>query len=108
MRAPQEQHDPIAAQARKAVAQRRVGMDAKCTCPEDRPGALTRKAKGVACHACARKRKGKTTMDKHHVAGKANSPVTILIPVNDHRALLNEDQYSWPKKTLENADGSPL
>lgn len=47
-------------------------------------------------------------MDGHHVAGEANSPVKISIPVNDHRARLSVDQYEWPKETLENPSGSPL
>jgi len=47
-------------------------------------------------------------MDKHHVAGNANSKVTIPVPANDHRAELTEAQYDWPKRTLENPDGSPL
>jgi hypothetical protein len=47
-------------------------------------------------------------MDRHHVAGKANHELTIPIPVNDHRAILNEDMQDWPKETLENRDGSPL
>src|SRR5207245_2592217 len=48
------------------------------------------------------------TMDGHHVFAEANSPTTIPTPVNDHRAVLNVAQYDWPKKTLENPDGSPL
>jgi hypothetical protein len=102
------QGDRIAAQARRAEAQRRVGIDAKCGCGEDRPEALIRKESDVACAACARKRKGKITVDNHHVAGKANSRVTIPVPVNDHRARLSVDQYDWPKKTLENPERSPL
>jgi hypothetical protein len=47
-------------------------------------------------------------MDKHHPAGKANSPTTICVPVNDHRARLSVDQYDWPVRTLENPDASPL
>ncbi len=47
-------------------------------------------------------------MDKHHPFGKANSPVTVEVPVNDHRADLNVAQYDWPKQTRENPDGSPL
>ena len=46
--------------------------------------------------------------DKHHISGKANSDVTILVPVNDHRAQISVDQYDWPKRTLENPEGSPL
>jgi hypothetical protein len=44
----------------------------------------------------------------HHVAGKSNHCLTIPIPVNDHRAILSEAQYEWPKATLENPDRSPL
>jgi len=47
-------------------------------------------------------------MDKHHVAGSANSPVTVSVDVNDHRAELNTSQYDWPKRTVENPHGSPL
>jgi hypothetical protein len=43
-----------------------------------------------------------------HVAGKANSPITVPAPVNDHRARLTVDQYDWPKTTLENSERSPL
>ncbi len=47
-------------------------------------------------------------MDNHHPFGKANSPFTIPVPVNDHRAELNVAQQDWSKETLENPDGSPL
>lgn len=60
------------------------------------------------CAACMRAKRGQTTLDGHHVAGKSNSPVAIHVPVNDHRAVLNGAQYDWPKETLENPDNSPL
>ncbi len=47
-------------------------------------------------------------MDDHHFAGKANSPATIRVPVNDHRARLSVAQSDWPKSTLANPNGSPL
>jgi hypothetical protein len=48
-------------------------------------------------------------MDNHHPFGEANDPkTTILAPVNDHRADLNEAQRDWPQRTRENPDGSPL
>ena len=47
-------------------------------------------------------------MDNHHIAGNANSDLTISIRANDHRAHLSEDQKDWPAETLENPDGSPL
>ena len=44
-------------------------------------------------------------MDDHHPAGRANSPLTVPIPVNDHRAELSVAQLDWPTETLENPDG---
>ena len=81
----------------------------KCTsCGEARPEALIPGTKPTICAECQRKKNGTTTTDDHHFAGKANSPVTIPIPVNDHRAGLSIAQYDWPKETRENPDGSPL
>lgn len=100
--------DPSAAYTRKAIAARRVGAGSRCACGEARPEALLRKGKSVICHDCKRKEKGMKRQDNHHFAGKANSPVTVPIPVNDHRAELNSAQQDWPKKTLQNPDGSPL
>jgi hypothetical protein len=53
-------------------------------------------------------RKGRAIMDNHHVAGRSNSPVTVAVPTNDHRAILSEAQYDWPGTTLENPKGCPL
>jgi hypothetical protein len=100
--------DPEAAYARRAIARRRVGPNAKCACGETRPEALIRAKKGVICHECKRKENNMTTKDNHHFAMKANSPITIPIPVNDHSADLNVAQQDWPKQTRENPDGSPL
>lgn len=46
-------------------------------------------------------------MDRHHIAGENNSPLTISIPANLHR-LLSERQYDWPRRMLENPDGDLL
>ncbi len=100
--------DPIRAYAQKATAARRVGMGKKCACGEARPEALLPGSKPTICSACERKKHGKTTEDRHHVASKANDPTTIPVPVNDHRARLSVDQYDWPKETRENPDASPL
>jgi hypothetical protein len=51
---------------------------------------------------------GETTMELHHIAGKANCKITISIAANDHRAHLSEDQKNWPRETLRNTDSSPL
>jgi hypothetical protein len=100
--------DPIAAGQRKATAARRVGVNARCACGESRPEALITKCKPIICAECKRKKEGKTMIDKHHVAGKANSRVTIPVPTNDHRARLSSDQEDWPAKTQENPSASPL
>lgn len=102
-------NDPIRAEQRKATAQRRVGLGAYCaSCGESRPEALIVGSKPMTCAMCKRIMKGMDPLDKHHIAGKANSPITIKIPVNDHRAILSVAQYEWPRKTLENPNGDPL
>lgn len=78
--------DPIGVHKRKVVAARRVGESAQCACGEARPEALIRKGRHVICAECQRRNKGKSIMEKHHVEGKANSPVAIPVPANDHRA----------------------
>jgi hypothetical protein len=98
--------DPSAALIRDAVAQRRIG-DKKCVCGETRPRAFASRNSKL-CVKCERKKRGHRTTDDHHVAGKANDPITIPVEVNDHRARLNADQMDWPKDTRENRDGSPL
>jgi hypothetical protein len=100
--------DPRGAHRRKVVAARRVGVDAHCSCGEGRSEALISGSKPRVCAACKRTTSGLSTMDEHHFAGKANSPTTIPIPVNDHRARLSVVQAEWPKSTLTNPEGSPL
>jgi hypothetical protein len=51
---------------------------------------------------------GRRKTDDHHIAGQANNPMTISVPVNDHRAELSVAQQGWPPKTLRNPDHSPL
>ena len=98
--------DPSAVFIREAIAQRR-NAGKKCVCGEIRPQALAR-GKSKSCAKCKRKKRGHKTTDNHHVAGEANDPTTIPVPVNDHLARLNADQMDWPKETRENRDGSPL
>ena len=99
--------DPRAAHRRKVIAARRTGGRA-CKCGEDRPEALITGSDPIVCARCDRKLKRKKTSDGHHLAGQANDPTTISIPVNDHRAELSVAQQDWPSKTLQNPDGSPL
>ncbi len=103
------ERDPGAARVRKARAKRRAGVGGGCACGETRPEALIPNSNPKVCAACDRKKKGKTIVDYHHVAGKANSPITTPIQVNDHRAELSvAQQEGWPHLTLQNPDGSPL
>ena len=98
--------DPIKTYKRKQTATRRVGKNSRCVCGETRAETLVGSS-GI-CAACKRKTKGHSVIDNHHVAGSANSPVTVAVPVNDHRAILSTAQYDWPKRTLENSTGDPL
>ena len=100
--------DPGGAHRRKVVAARRLGIDSRYSCGETRPEALIAGSKPTICAACKRRDSGRTTLDNHHFAGKANSPTTIPVSVNDHRALLSVAQADWPKRTLANPQGSPL
>jgi hypothetical protein len=100
--------DPSGSHRRRVVAARRAGVDTRCSCGEGRPEALIPGSNPRVCAACKRTTTGQTTIDEHHFAGKANSPTTIPIPVNDHRARLSVAQGEWPKSTLKNLQGSPL
>jgi len=99
--------DPIRNYQRKSVAARRMAGQ-PCKCGESRPEALIAGSTPRSCSACARKRGGQSAFDAHHPAGKANNSTTVSIPVNDHRAILSDAQYDWPKETWENPRGSPL
>lgn len=99
--------DPVGHARRRATAQRRVGVGARCACGESRPAALIAGSTPITCGRCMRIAKGKTTVDDHHVAGAANDSTTAPIPTNDHVAVLSEDQYDWPRETRENPDGDP-
>lgn len=101
------QRDPIAAYMREATAGRIVGQR-QCACGEARPWALVPNSDPATCAKCQRKLEGQSIYDDHHVAGKANNPTTIPIPINDHREELTPAQYDWPKQTRENPKGSPL
>jgi hypothetical protein len=100
--------NPMSAYQRKAVSARRVGEDTQCACGESRPEALIAGRKPAICAACQRREQGKKPTDAHHIAGKSNSPITIEVPVNDHRALLSVAQLDWPKATLDNPSADEL
>lgn len=100
---------PLARYHREAIAERRLGRHRECVlCGETRVLPLEPNSNPRVCTECRRELEGKTIMDKHHVAGRANSDITIPIPANDHRAELSEAQREWPEKTPRNPDHCPL
>jgi hypothetical protein len=99
--------DPSTAHVRRTVAARRVGENARCGCGETETFALIDGRKPATCVECDRLKRGKSIMDRHHIAGRNNNPLTISIPANLHR-LLSERQYDWPKQMLENSEGNLL
>jgi hypothetical protein len=101
----QPKADPFEVNRRKAIKTRCAGRNTRCECGEARIEALISNT-GV-CMRCQRRKKRRSAMDRHHVAGQNNSPVTVLIDVNDHREL-SEAQRTWPRSTVENPEGCPL
>jgi hypothetical protein len=104
---PTRSRDPIGQYKRRSVAERRTG-GRFCQCGESRPLALVANSFPTTCENCLRVSRGLSVLDDHHPAGRANNPMTVPIPVNDHAAILTEAQYDWPKETWENPEGSPL
>ncbi|HLZ50326.1 MAG TPA: hypothetical protein VKP61_06240 [Candidatus Acidoferrum sp.] len=101
--------DAIAAFEREARASRRVGVGSRCVeCGEDRSLALIPGSNPKICANCQREKNGMSPYDDHHPAGKANSPVTVPVLTNDHRADLSPKQYEWPAETWQNRSSSPL
>jgi len=99
---------PARVAARRAIAQRRVGRNARCCCGESRPEALIRATGPTRCAECQREAAGRPTIDEHHVAGQNNSPVTIPVSANDHRAELSVMQMDWPRVFRENPERDPI
>ncbi len=103
---PRIDRDPISVYQRKIRAARRAGENARCNCGEQNPDALIT-AKPTICFECKNRSEGKKRNENHHVAGKANSPITMSTPANIHRAL-SMDQIDWPVETLRNPSGNQL
>jgi hypothetical protein len=56
----------------------------------------------AVCHANAR---GVSTIERHHIAGRANHRFTIPVDANTHR-ILSAAQRAWPVRTLRNPERS--
>jgi hypothetical protein len=99
-------NDPIKTGARKAKAQRQVGQGAFCVDCGDAEK-LVKRSRPKRCVTCYAAQRGDKKTEGHHIGGKANSPLTVEVPIADHQ-LLSEAQYEWAPGTLQNPDGSPL
>ncbi len=103
--------------ARESKKRDRFGQYAACDgCGEPDPRAFHQNRQerkdandidAVRCAECRLLAHGKVPIERHHPAGRANDPVTVPIPANDH-AVLSDLQLAWPRDTLRNPDGSPL
>jgi hypothetical protein len=106
---PRKSNDPIKAATRRSKVERRLGEAKSCTqCGESKAEALVARSRPRLCQECYSARRGVKKTEAHHVAGKANSPVTIEVPANVHRGVLSVSQYEWPPMTLRNPDGNPI
>ncbi len=76
-------------------------------CRETDPLALLGIHPDIVCYECSCRQAGRSWTEEHHPAGRHNSPVTVIVPGNDHR-VLSDMQRDWPEHTLRNPNGSPL
>lgn len=105
---PRRSNDPIKAGVRHAKRERRVGAGAACAdCGDNRAEMLVRSSRPRRCLKCYAIKRGKKPSERHHIAGEANSPIQVEVPIRGHRKL-SDAQYEWPPGTERNPDGSPL
>lgn len=99
---------PITKAARHAQQQRKHGVGAKCRdCGTSDHRVLVYNSRPKRCEECYRRHTGRSVYDAHHIAGRANSDVTIALPANVHR-VLTDAQNDWEDRTMENPDRDPL
>jgi hypothetical protein len=77
-------------------------------CPETDPLALIGTYPSIYCYEHDALLKRLPWLEAHHASAKANDPMTVQTPGNDHRVLSELQNASWPRETLRNPDGSPL
>lgn len=97
----------IARAGRRERKTRRLGPEAACGCGWTHPSALQRDGAQISCYECACAKRSQTTIEAHHVLGRAVDPVTIGVPGNVHR-LLSESQREWPDAIRHNSARDPL
>jgi hypothetical protein len=76
-------------------------------CGEDEPAALVGHVPNVRCYECAQSAAGRSGLEAHHYAGRANDPFTVPLPGNVHR-IVSDEIYTWPERTRLNPAGSGL
>lgn len=76
---------------RKAWAYGRSCQD----CGTDWPSALENTRYGVLCRQCRLKRAGRSTWERHHVFGRAET-LTIPLPANVHAAITEAEAVYGP------------
>lgn len=94
---------------RRERHRRRLGArHPRCSvCGESEPSALVGHVPDVRCYECTAVAGGKTGVEAHHFAGKANDSFTIPLLGNAHR-VVSDEIYTWPDRTRLNPAGSGL
>ncbi len=59
------------------------------------------------CLPCYAVKKGRKPTESHHIAAEANSPITVEVPITDHRKL-SDAQYEWPPETGAKSRRKPV
>ena len=96
-------------EVRRERHRRRLGVrDPRCQrCGESEPAALQQRGAEIVCFACVAADDGRSSVEAHHYAGKANDSLCVPLPINPHRAV-SDEQLSWDTRTLRNPAGSGL
>ena len=90
---------------------RAIYLNAECeSCGYDDPLVLDRLGDGsvILCRRCRLAKCGRSTIEAHHLAGRANHPKTISVDANGHARLTALQVGGWPRPTLRNPHRDPL
>jgi hypothetical protein len=71
------------------IAAEGVFMIGGCSCGENRPAAMTWRG---CCHECAARADGRPVIENHHVLGRAQSGISVDLPINWHPVLHAPDK----------------
>lgn len=86
---------------RRAERRAVLGSARRCACCGFDDVLALEAGSPLLCAACNAILAGRSSIERHHVAGRRNGSFTIDIGANPHR-ILSERQRLWPKETLEN------